>query len=178
MLNQRGQAFSVFELMIAGVVAFAILIVLLMVINGVNPNTAQDVKTVIVNGIKGVSPSGDQTTGVFELKNNGIDSSDLVDKTGLSKESMFFAKGQYGNNTSVVLADDMGGFRYTGTNSFRAQARIICKQTGQNLDEYLSNYLANDAKYQNDSSLGGGVGEQYCQSSEPCCIIILERTTK
>jgi hypothetical protein len=181
-VNQRGQAFSVFELMIAGVVAFAILIVLLMVIGGVNPlGTSQDAKTTISNGIKSISPSGDTTTGVFELNSkSALTSDDLTEKTGLDARSIVFAVGQFGvgsnPNTQVVAADSGSGVQYTGSGTLRAKARVICKQTGAKLQAFLDDFVPTTAyaREVNPTDSGACGEEEYM----PCCIVLLERPTK
>ena len=180
-MNNRGQAFSVFELMIAGVVAFAILIVLLMVIGGVNPfGTTQDAKTVIANGISGLSPSGDASTGIFEIKSRtGITNEDLTGKTGLDAKSILFATGQFGAgsnpNTSVKPVGEFGaGIQYTGSSSLKAQARIICKSTGAKLVAYMDTLEGMD-KYLIDFPPTEQCGEEEFM---PCCIVILERPSK
>jgi len=182
MVNQRGQAFSVFELMIAGVVAFAILIVLLMVIGGVNPfGNTQDAKTVIANGIRSISPSGDTTTGVFEISRNGITNDDLTDKTGLDAKSIVFDTGHFGAgnspNDSVIVPSSGSGVQYNGSNTLRAKARVICKQTGQKLADYLSEYVAPSGKYALETD---PISDEACGTEEyqPCCIILLERPTR
>lgn len=178
-MNSRGQAFSVFELMIAGVVAFAILIILLMVIGGVSLTSSQDAKTVMANAISSVSPSGTTTTSEFTLKRNEeIASEDLIEKTGLDAQSMFFAKGQFGENSAVIVEavpEDGSFIRYTGSIDLKARAKVVCKQTYDQVDTALTRYSSGTSgtAYTFDTT-----AEEYCGDYQPCCVIILERPTR
>ncbi|MFA6268945.1 MAG: hypothetical protein WCW13_02435 [archaeon] len=180
MVNQKGQAFSVFELLIAGVVAFAILIILLLILNGVIPPGGGDAKTAISNGISGIKPSGDTTTPVFDLSaKSTITSADLVTKTGLDEKSIVFAVGQFGvgsnPNTAVTATNNGTGIQYNGTSSLRAQARIICKATGEKLKQFLDETISSDSyKIEVDPSSSDACG---VEEAQPCCIVLLQRAT-
>lgn len=181
MLNQKGQAFSVFELMIAAVVAFAILIVLFMVLNQIGTPTGQDAKNVVANAIKSISPSGDVSTTEFELGGSGsnsVSSSDLTDKTGLDEKSMFFAIGQFGGSSSagaVSVASDGSALLYNGTTKIRVKARVVCKQTGTALDSYISS-SGLQSKYPSGFEKSGS---DYCgEDNQPCCVVILIKPTR
>jgi hypothetical protein len=169
-MNNRGQAFSVFELMIAGVVAFAILIVLFMVINGVSLTSTQDPKTVISNGISAISPSGTTTTQNFVIrKMERVDIVDFVTRTGLDSENMFFVKGKLCGNDFLDVGN--GAYvEYTGSTDLKARAKVVCKQTAELLNTSLDTYR--DAEY--DISVDP---MSYCNDAQPCCAIILEKPT-
>jgi hypothetical protein len=156
--------------MIAGVVAFAILIVLLMVINGVGTIGGQDAKTVITDAIRSISPSGDTSTPEFYLGGsggiNGVTADDLS-KTGLDPQSIQFSLGKYASSDSgLTLTSDPSGVRYNGSTKLKAKARVICKQTGEKLSTYLSSNVS-------DAGDITVCGEEY----QPCCAVILQRPT-
>lgn len=169
MMNQRGQAFSVFELMIAGVVAFAILIILLMVINGVGTNAYSDAKTVMSNALKTASPSGEALVGAFVLsKDESVDASDLSIKTDLDERSIYFALGQFDESDGVEVGD--GSYvMYKGLTERKMTAKAVCKQTAGALS------LALERLNEGSTTYDTGDPESHCEDVQPCCAIVLTR---
>ena len=173
MMNQRGQAFSVFELMIAGVVAFAILIILLMVIGGVGTNAYSDAKTVMANALKTASPSGEATIQDYVLnKDDSVDTADLSTKTDLDSKSIFFTMGQFSDSDGIAVGD--GTYvKYTGLTQKKMSGKVICKQTTDALDAALGRLNEGNTNYE----IGSGASS-YCDQVQPCCAIVLTRPLK
>jgi len=172
-MNSRGQAFSVFELMIAGVVAFAILIILLLILPPVDP-ILKDAKTVLMNGISSATPSGTVTTEAFAFKQNDlIETVDLLEQTGLDAKSIFFASGQFGAgsspNSSIEIGSNGTYVKYSGVNKLNAQAKVMCKQTAEQLDSSIAVAFSNST-YKVESN-----AVDACGDFMPCCVIVLER---
>ena len=166
LLNQRGQAFSVFELMIAGVVAFAILMVLMTVINSIVVGNDADALTEISTAVETASPSGEVTTKTFVLqKDIAIDSPDLALNTDLDKESFIFVMGQFEDTDGIEVGE--GDFlKYSGTSpKKRLAAKVICKQTNEDLSNALSRL--DSSKYDLGSSDSG-----CAEDGIVCCVII------
>jgi Na+-transporting methylmalonyl-CoA/oxaloacetate decarboxylase gamma subunit len=186
--EKRAQAFSVFELMIAGVVAFAILIILLMVVGGVGTTAYSDAKTVIANAVKTASPSGEATTQDFVLKKTeGVDVSDLAVKTDLDEKSMFFAYGIFGANDGLQIGNDSADsadsltiagtyLKYTGATQKKLAAKVICKQTSASLSTALSRLNQGTETYNFPSASDTDNG--LCEGAQPCCAIVLIRSSK
>jgi len=176
-MNQRGQAFSVFELMIAGVVAFAILIILLMVIGGVGTSAYSDAKTVMANALKTASPSGEATVQDFVLKKDeSVDTSDLSTKTDLDEKSIYFTMGQFEDTDGISVSDgssDGTSVHYTGLTQKKMSAKVICKQTTIALDDALLRLNKGSTSYN-----VGSDAESYCGQVQPCCAIVLTRPLK
>ncbi len=165
MLDNKGQAFSVFELMIAGVVAFAILIILLIVIGGININPYSDPKTVISNAIKSADPSGESTTQEFFLsKDESIDTSDLASETDLDVGALFFVMGQFKDTDPLEVGDAGEYVKYTGATQRKMAAKVICKQTAEALSSSLERL---------GSTYNFSEPPESCADSSTCCAIVL-----
>ncbi|MFA5126367.1 MAG: hypothetical protein WC462_05195 [archaeon] len=172
MLGKKGQASSVFELMIAGVVAFAILIILLTIVFKVDPDGGySSARDVIGNSIKAASPSGQATIANFKLDKDGlIGVEDLAVKTSLDADSIFFLKGELGSNPAIEVSSSTPGksyMKYSGT-GITMSAMVLCKSTASALDESLP--LLGD-KYDFTAT----TAMDYCGDATPCCAVILKR---
>jgi len=140
MINQKGQAFSVFELMIAGVVAFAILMVLLQVIGGITKGTDSDALTAISNAVSSASPSGQAFATPFILKKDvAVMVTNLASKTDLDKDSFIFTKGEFVSDTDEIeVAEDGTWMKYTGAKpQKKISAVVVCEQTNSDLSTAL-----------------------------------------
>ena len=167
-MNERGQSFSVFELMIAGVVAFAILVILLTILGPFPFTPTNNPVTEISNAIKTASPSGETTTSDFTLqKDQSVDNTDIAVKANLDKESIFFAVGLLGSDQSIMVDSSNGAsyVKYTGTLSKKIAARVICKQTAAGLTDAL-------ARLGSEYQLGDA---SFCGEATPCCAVVLIR---
>jgi hypothetical protein len=163
MINQKGQAFSVFELMIAGVVAFAILMLLLQILpKDVTPNN--DPLTSISTAINSVQPSGEGKTSPFVLNTGtSIAVEDIASKTSMDKGSFIFTMGAFTSEDKIET--DGTYLRYVGAQKEKTiAAMIICKETNQSLLDSLSRL---DSKYDTTSASEG------CpEDGLVCCVII------
>jgi hypothetical protein len=171
MINQKGQAFSVFELMIAGVVAFAILMVLMQVIGGVLTGTDVAALSAISAAVSSASPSGQASAGSFILeKQIEIGVEDLASETDLDRESFIFTMGEF---TAADSIDTDGTYlKYSGSQpKKKISATIICKQTNADLEAALGRI---DSSKQDVSLASSG-----CPNDGiVCCVIIPTKSTK
>lgn len=191
MVNQKGQAFSVFELMIAGVVAFAILMVLMQIIGGVLTGQDTDALDSISSKIKAVQPSGQDNTGNFVLKKGvTIDATDLASKTDLDEGSFVFLENELVPEVEVSFTGESIGdyIKYTGSQQKHTlSAFVICKPTAQQLENTLARFGDDDRDIEltgsfqsssgvdssSDSSLLRGADDDSgCINGLPCCAII------
>ncbi len=166
MINQKGQAFSVFELMIAGVVAFAILMVLMQVIGGVLTGQDTDALSAISDAVKSANPSGEQPIGNFVLKKNtAIDQSDMALATDLDAESFIFVMG--GLTATDIDVGDGTYIKYVGTQQKQTFAGIvICKPTPDGMSKALERLAA---------PLDGI--DVTCSENVVCCVVIPTKRT-
>ncbi|MEI7960867.1 MAG: hypothetical protein WCI04_00880 [archaeon] len=176
MLNNKGQAFSVFELMIAGVVAFAILIILLSVISGVMFSTNNDPLNAIGTTLKTVAPSGQTLTDKFQVKSGvTVRATNFATKTDLDASSIMFFKGMFEDNDllKVDVSDGSNGTKvsymsWTGSTALTARAQVICGATAAEAVSALE--LLDSSFNVNASDLGN-----YCGDAKPCCAIVLDK---
>ncbi len=167
--------------MISGVVAFAILIVLLIIIQGVILNPGGDLPSTVGNAISTAQPSQTTTTRVFEINPNEIYLvSAFRDRAGIDPDSMYFVRGEFGaDNYEDLIIDktDTSGYSYLtwkGTNKLRAKALVVCQQTAPELDEALSIVSGNNDNI-SDGISDPTDAQEYCGSARPCCAIVLLR---
>jgi hypothetical protein len=172
MVNQKGQAFSVFELMIAGVVAFAILMVLMQVIGGVLTGQDTDALDALSDAVKSANPSGEQAVGNFVLKKGvSIDQSDLANATDLDLDSFIFEQGAFSDNEITV--GDGTYIRYIGSQQrLTLAATVICKPTPEQMEAAIDR-LSDDSST-SDFTLGN---YSDCPEGLVCCVIIPKKRT-
>jgi hypothetical protein len=171
MVNQKGQAFSVFELMIAGVVAFAILMVLMQVIGGILTDQDTNALDALSNSVKSANPSGEERVTNFVLRKGAtIDNVDLAMSTDLDEASFVF----YTNDDLPEVESDDGTYiRYTGSQQkLILSAIIICKPTGTQLDtaiQRLQNEYSINTAF---TPVGNSDDSGLCEAGLVCCGIV------
>jgi hypothetical protein len=173
MLNQKGQAFSVFQLLIAAIVAVAILGVLFSVMGGINVGVTGDPKTAIGNALASVKNGGQVTTQSFSMnegdtvtgidfEDKGFEAASIVFVPGVFEDQSFFTV----NNDEETDSDELYGYiRYTGKTARTLRASVYCQATGDRLGSVLG-----IAEIDYDSKL--------CLEDEdiqPCCAVVLIR---
>lgn len=165
MVNQKGQAFSVFELMIAGVVAFAILMVLMQVIGGVLTGQDTDALDALSDAVKSANPSGEQPVPNFVLKKGtAVDQSDLALATDLDASSFVFVASDAFSAEEIQVGSEGDYIKYVGSQQKKTiAALVICKPTQEQID------LALDRLSSDSISLEGS---PTCPTGLVCCVII------
>lgn len=174
MLNQKGQAFSVFELMIAAIIAVAILFVLLPIINNLITPTGS-ARDNIANTLNAVKNGGSQTSQEFVLKKDETLTSKQFSKEGFDQHSIIFAK--LGIDTLEVnegSSSEFSQFVYTGATQIKAKAAVYCEATGLSLDETLEGVGLDNVEW--GSNFNAGVDLcGYEGKYQPCCLVVLKR---
>jgi len=177
-MNQKGQAFSVFELMIAAIVAVAILFVLLPIISGgFSFNTTP--KDAISNSLSAVKDGGQTTSQDFDLQPNQTLKSSQFTDDGFDARSIIFAVENQLYKANKMVVDNGGDLEfsyitYTGSTPQPAKAVVICEQTGELLDETIG---ISSEKIQDAMSASSVNVTDLCDVDEyqPCCVVIIER---
>ena len=189
-MNQKGQAFSVFELMIAAIVAVAILFVLLPIISGgFSFNTTP--KDAISNSLSAVKTGGQTTSQDFALEPNQTLKSSQFTDNGFDARSIIFAIEDklYDSGKFIVANDEDLEFSYlthTGSTSQPVKAIVICEQTGESLEETIkiSTPKVQEAINGDDKPIGESAADDTDESAltlcgpdeyQPCCIVIVQR---
>ena len=174
-MNQKGQAFSVFELMIAAIVAVAILFVLLPIISGgFSFNTTP--KDAISNSLSAVKDGGQTTSQDFALEpNQTLKSSQFADD-GFDAHSIVFAVDkQLHDGKKLEVKNDKKDFSYityTGSTPQPVKAVVICEQTGTSLAETVGISAERIKTAENVDK-----AKDLCGTDEyqPCCVVIIQR---
>jgi len=142
-MNQRGQAFSVFELMIAAIVAVAILFVLLPIITNITTPTG-DAPTTIGNALSTVSAGTSTDTAPFEVKQNQVINSSLFSE--IDPCSVYFDATAFGGKQIEAEADfaiptgDMectSRFKNASSAPVKAKAIVFCDTSPNALQSTL-----------------------------------------
>ncbi len=129
-------------------------------------------KDAIGNSIRAASPSGLSTTQNFCLtKGEVIESSDYSEKTGLDSQSIYFDDGALRGREDLVVEYSPANslVRYVGETKLCVHAKVVCKQTADELDNVLAS-KSDYNKYEFEIS-----AKEYCDEAMPCCAIVLER---
>ena len=177
-MNQKGQAFSVFELMIAGVVAFAILIVLLTVINGFIFNPQGNAKDSISQTLKGMGISGADTTQSFQMNAGDVlFATNFQSATGYDYQSIYFCvsdKLATATSSKLVVNQPTDGttassIKWTGVTKQNFKAKVVCEATSDLINASVDEFTTNAC------TPGGDASSSYCGTSQPCCAVIFEK---
>jgi hypothetical protein len=177
MVNQKGQAFSVFELMIAAIVAIAILFVLLPLV--VPPDIGGNANDEIGRSLATVEAGGFTRTQEFTLTPGEIVTSADFDDKGFDASQIIFDGGELETATIPKVEssiDDSGDIEFSFVKSVsntpsKAKAMVYCSATGQLLESTIS------AAGVETSGGEGSFDASLCTASDaqPCCAVILVR---
>jgi len=186
-LNQKGQAFDTFKLLIAAIIAIAILGILLSILNIVQFPWQSDPTKETINSISTAlsSYATAQTTTkvVFNSSKDTLTNAAIARGGSLSigEDQICLVKGYYGDSDSV--------FRYVSGNEGKAielsnkgssrevRISVLCDSGRDNIESDLQLIPS----VQTDAEKGDGLGVcdnvPTCQSgtgsTEPCCIVVL-----
>jgi len=181
MMNNRGQAFSVFQLLIAAIVAVAILGVLFGVMGGIDVGVSGNPKTEIGNALSAVKNGGQTQTQTFQMKKNDLITSQDFEEKGFDTASVLFALEDFENDDeatgfSVGTEGDKedGGFsfvRYMGNTPRNVTASVLCQATGTRLGNTLA--------VSGFENVDDGTFDDLCADGDddiqPCCAVIIKR---
>jgi hypothetical protein len=186
-MNQTGQAFSVFKLLIAAVVAVVILTLLLSIIGQINifgqgdpgEESAKLVNT-LANSRGRVAISGQ----VVFSGGNGISNRAIADETrgSISANQVCVVPGDFfeeADDTGLFTFTDGISLTYNGSSPRSAQIVAIC-DTGREMadDDYFNVYTG----FTDDEGSGGinpeWVDDEICGclgSRQTCCVVALKQ---
>lgn len=169
---QRGQAFDVFKLLIAAIIAVAILAILLPILSRIiffgqsDPNDAA--ATLIKNANLGQLKTTEEV--LFSKDNAGLISKTIAEKTGsLSRDQVCVSAGDYADETNKFQQVNEQVVNYLGTTNLSAKLSILCDR-GTDLQEDFEMY----------STLPGvtsawAEGCTCVDSPEKCCIVAIRK---
>ena len=181
MLNNKGQQFEVFKLLIAAVVAVVILTLLLTIIGRINifgQGNPQDEAGKIVDALtptRAVPRTSDQ---VIFNSNDGISNRGIASKTrgSLSDEQVCVLKGDFSDPDDARFQYVPGkSVIYTGSSQQNAVVMAIC-DTGSEMatnSTYFDDYTAGKIS----SSWVSDCGCVNDQFNQKCCVVALKKYT-
>ena len=184
MLNQKGQAFSVFNLLIAAVVAVVLLALLLSILAQiVPPGSSQDPPIAAASIVKDAvsnKASLQQTSEVIFVTNTSLNRRALALETegkindnevcvGISTDDF-----QDSDNEDVWFVNDSTSITYKGSDRRRAHIMVICdsiSRIDEGTDSYFEDFTADE--FQEDYF-------DNCQcfdedNIETCCFVLIKR---
>ena len=186
--SAKGQAFSVFELMIAAIVAIAILFVLLPIIGGIITPTGNPVDA-IGNALSSVPAGTSSDTQAFEVKRDQALNTQLFTNKGIDPCSVYFDAKAFGDGsdegqltveTALTTPDEDSGaqctsrFRNTTTGSVRAKATVVCDTSPAALESTLA-FVGLDEKINIQPNDSEAWGDEEDPGFDKVCIVILKR---
>ena len=175
MINQKGQAFDVFKLLIAAVVAIVILTILLAVINqiggGIGKNRPDDAAGKLIGALV-VAKSSVQTSDIVEFSSNNpqlfAKAVAEVSKYAVSTDQICISAGAFKDdddweNTSPRVV------KYKASSPKKAKIAGICD---------AGNELIQDLTDQGEEDMANWAGEcgDCIEENEPCCFLALKKT--
>lgn len=173
--SQKGQAFDVFKLLIAAVVAGAILLILLQVLGALPGFENKVPNTTAANTVKSqVNNIGTPTTvkDVTFSENDALTASAIAEKSGsLSREQICLVvsgklpnKGKFSNETPAMI-------QYTGQSTQRTRLVVLCDRA-EDIGTTVESFGYND-KYDLDVDSCGFEG---AQTQTVCLVAVVSDT--
>ena len=174
MINQKGQAFSVFELMIAAIVAIAILFVLLPLV--APPDIGGNAKTEIASTLTNVETGAFARTQEFTLTQNEIVSSANFDEKGFDATQIVFYGGEFEGvkvESGISTDNTFSYIKSTSNTPTKSRAMVYCSSTGAMLKSTLALVIEDETTA---GAINGNI-DTLCiaNDSQPCCAVILVR---
>ncbi len=144
-LNNKGQEFSVFQLIISAIVAVAVLGVLLTLMGTViGPGKDPiDATKALVSSLIDKSGSLSKTDPVSFDKDKTISASAIADPISVDKGSICFSVGAYQPKFSTGATGNH--LAYTGSTPFTVKIQAICASNGSDLTAAITDYQTADA---------------------------------
>lgn len=170
-MNDRGQAFSTFQLLISAVVALAILVLLLNILGSINIFGTQNPSEEAVNLIKSQinSPAELRTSGnpVTFKKDDSLNAKSIASRSGVLTESQVcISKGEHEETQEFEFPGIEGEIlRYNGS-QLRVRLSVIC-DTGTELEEDLESYGLSSDWLSNDAC------QELTELNQTACVVAL-----
>jgi len=185
-LNQKGQAYSTFKLLIAAIIAMAILAILIPIImqamGWLTASPLNETKSLLTDLVG--SPGALKHTPEVAFKPAEVlPASALVERLGISRDQICMSTGQFeedpDNGFECIGCEDASDnqrLAYHGTSNQSAKLAVVCNV---NLDELLDDIEAYKLEPGNDNDWEGTSIEEACEVCEgkgKCCAVVLKRS--
>ncbi len=134
-MNQRGQGFDVFKLLIAAVVAGAILVILMQTLQIIRPLNTQDPNEVAATSVKSaINNIGipDYVENVTFKKGSALRAATIAEKSKAVSSNQVCVKksGSTPNESSFLDNDGVAVIEYVGSTDQQVRLVVICDRAG------------------------------------------------
>jgi hypothetical protein len=180
-LDQRGQAYSTFKLLIAAIVAMAMLAILIPIIMqamGWLTNSPLNETKSLISDLVGSPGALKHTPEVVFKPEDVLASSALVERLSISKDQICMSTGQFEEDAENGFecigcedASDNQRLIYHGKSNRAAKIAIVCNV---NVDELDSDIEAYGLDYSEGTSITDAC--EVCEDKGKCCAIVLKRS--
>ncbi|MBU2099867.1 hypothetical protein KKB11_01395 [Candidatus Micrarchaeota archaeon] len=171
-MNQKGQEFSVFKLLISAIVAIVILTLLLQILNVIDIGVTTEPDKAAEDLLKSIDASSyqEKVSTQFDFKSeHSISAAALANKSGLDQDQICLGVEQgligFEEESSATLIS------YSGDSSVRVKLAGICGAQNQFDTEDLIETTTSKLK---EKGIDFGSLDCACpQGSQKCCVIVL-----
>ena len=172
-MNDRGQAYSVFRLLIAAIVAVAILAILIPIIMNIFPpgNDISAVTKQLVQKQEGMPGALDTSTEVIFKTGSSLAPSAIAGNTGLTAEQVCLHKGDFIDNEFIKVQGQT--IMNVGSSDIQMKVSVICNQTNKILTSINELEI-----FQTELDFDGTDGICQCPiesdtATQKCCAVML-----
>lgn len=176
-MNNRGQAYSTFQLLIAAVIAMAILVILIPIIMQVmgiiTSDPTDETKRMLSNAVD--NPSAIQyTPDVAFEPGDALSAQAITERTGIAKDQVCMGALDFGDEDEeddfeVLKGEFSHRILYHGSGTKTVKIAIVCNVSFKDLDDDINDYSLDD-KIDMDAC------QDICEDRGTCCAVVLSRT--
>jgi hypothetical protein len=179
-LNQEGQAYSTFKLLIAAIVAMAILAILIPIIMNVmgliTADPTNEARS-LLSDLVGSPGAIKRTTEVTFTPDSVLAASALAERLPISSDQICMSTGQFGEDPDTGFqclncgdTSKVDRLIYHGNANLTAKIAVVCNVSLEELTKDIGDYGLNS--YNQDVTAAC----QICVNKGKCCAVVLERS--
>ncbi|MFH1240232.1 MAG: hypothetical protein V1672_03365 [Candidatus Diapherotrites archaeon] len=172
LMNQKGQEFSAFKLLISAIVAVAILAILIPLLTGDWFDQDPNVKVKQLIGQAVGNPSAIQTYDDITFKNgNSISAASIMSDSGLSSNQVCMGINKFENQDFRLIggaSSESGYYRiiYDGGSDKKVKVIVLCDTDSEALVNDIVDYSHDDKINTSDCDI--------CEGQGSCCAVMLD----
>ncbi|MBN2067566.1 MAG: hypothetical protein JW744_03805 [Candidatus Diapherotrites archaeon] len=170
-MDSKGQAYSVFKLLIAAIIAVAMLYILMSIIGLIVPpgNDVQNYAKQMIQKQKDLLGAMDTSPAVSFNAGTSLATKALVGNSGLTSDQICIHKGDFATNQNLSLAGN--SIVNGGTSNLSVKARVVC--------DHSNNLVQTVEDLESGIDLSGDDGVCECPiesetATQLCCAVILK----
>ncbi len=171
LMNQKGQEFSAFKLLISAIVAVAILAILIPIIMPPDFGEDPNVKVKQLIGQAVANPSAIQLDEVTFKEGKSISAASIISNSGLSADQVCMGITKFENRDFRLIggaSTESGYYRiiYDGGSDKKVKIIVICDTDAESLVNDLMDYGHDDKINTSDCDI--------CEGQGTCCAVMLD----